>query len=107
MNSDDLFIIAMLIGSTVFTGAVAYTCTGRDLRGGYRISVALICAVLVGATCTFIPYLPVLAFLVTMMAYLVMRRLVSPGRALAAAAVLLLGGLSCAVLIMAAALETM
>lgn len=107
MNSDTLFLIAMLVGSTICTGAIAYACTGRDLHGGRRILVSLISAIIVGATCLFVPYLPVLAFLATMAAYLIMRRLLSPTRALAVSAVVLFGGLSSAVLLMAAALNSM
>jgi hypothetical protein len=107
MNSDALFITAMLLGSAAFAGVLTYALAGRDLPRKGRVSVALVSAVLVGAASLFVPYLPVLALLATAAAYLVMRRLVSPGRALAASAVILFGGLSCAVLIMAAALDSM
>jgi hypothetical protein len=43
----------------------------------------------VGATSLFVPWLPLLAFLATMTGFLVMHRLLKPGLALAASAVVL------------------
>ncbi|MEW2359650.1 hypothetical protein [Spirillospora sp. NPDC029432] len=107
MNSDDLIIIGMLAGSTAFTGAIAYWLGGRDLKGTGRVSMALVSAVLVGLTSLLVPYLPVLAFLATALIYLVVRNLLKPGLALAASAVVFLGGLACAVLLMGFALSSM
>ncbi len=107
MNSDDLIITAMLAGSAAFAGIVAYLLSGRDLGRGRRVSAALVSAVLVGLTSVFAPYLPVLAFMASAAAYLVMRRLLKPGVALAAAGVVLLGGLSFAVLAMVLTLDQM
>jgi hypothetical protein len=107
MNSDDLFFATTLVGSGAFTGVVTYALTGRDLRGRGRLWVSLLSAVLVGAMCLLIPYLPMLAFLVALVAYRVMRILLSPRHAVAASAVVLFGGLSSAVLVMGAALNSM
>ncbi|MCO5997807.1 hypothetical protein [Actinoallomurus rhizosphaericola] len=107
MNLDDLIMIAMLVGSPVLAGAVTYALTGRDLKGPARVAASLLSAFLVGATSLFVPWLPLLAFLATMVGYLVMRRLLKPGLALAASAVVLFGGLSSAVMLMAAALDRM
>jgi hypothetical protein len=103
----DYFVIAMIAASAVFAGGVASVVTRRDLRGGGRAAVSLACALLVGATCLFIPYLPVVAFLGVVVVYLLVRRLFSAGFALVASGVLLLGGCSFSVLLMMAALERM
>lgn len=103
----DHFIIVMITACTVIAGGVAFAATGRDLRGGRRVAVSVACALLVGACCLFIPYLPVLALLVAAAAYLVLRRRLSAGLALAASGVLLVGGCTFSVLLMMAALETM
>ncbi|GAA4131343.1 hypothetical protein [Actinomadura keratinilytica] len=102
-----MLIIAMLVGSAALSGGITYTLTGRDLKGGHRVSVSLLSAILVGATSLFVPYLPALAFLVTTAAYLLVRRLLSPGLALAASALVLVGALGSAVLVMSTALNTM
>ena len=107
MNSDDLIIFVMLGSSFVFTGAIAYALSGRALRGPARVRTSLIAAVLVGLTSVYVPWLPFLAFLATAAAFLVMRRLLKPAHALAASGVILLGGLSFAVLLMVSALNTM
>lgn len=103
----DYFVIVMIAVCAVLAGGVAFVATRRDLRGGSRAVVPLACALLVGATCLFVPYLPVFAFLGTVVAYLILRRLFSARIALAASGVLLLGGCSFSVLLMMAALETM
>jgi hypothetical protein len=107
MSSDDLFIIAMILGSAVAAGAITFALTGRDFKGTGRVLASLLSTFLVGATTTFVPWLPLLVFLGTMVVYLVMRHLLKPGLALAASAVVLLGGLALAVAAMAAALSTM
>jgi hypothetical protein len=61
----------------------------------------------VGAACLFVPYLPVFAFLGTVVVYLILRRLFSARFALVASGVLLLGGCSFSVLLMMAALDNM
>ncbi|XRQ09257.1 hypothetical protein ACN3XK_74495 [Actinomadura welshii] len=103
----DNIIILMLASSTALAGGVAFAVTGRDLRGAGRVAVALGCALLVGATSLFIPWLPAFAFAGTAVAYVVLRRLFSATAALAASGVLLFGGCSFSVLLMMAALETM
>jgi hypothetical protein len=103
----DYFIIAMIAASAAFAGGVASVVTRRDLPGGGRAAVSLTCALLVGAACLYVPYLPVLAFLGVVVAYLIMRRLFSAGPALAVSGVLLLGGCSFSVLVMMAALDSM
>jgi hypothetical protein len=107
MNSDDLIMIAMLAGSPVLAGSITYALTGRDLKGLGRVAAALVSAFLVGATSLFVPWLPLLAFLASMTGYLVMRRLLKPGLALAASAVVLFGSLSFAVVLMVATLNSM
>lgn len=103
----DHFIIAMIAASAVFTGGVTFMVTRRDLRGGGRAAVSLACALLVSATCLFIPYLPVVAFSGVVVVYLIARRLFSTGFALVASGILLLGGCSFSVLLMMVALESM
>ncbi|WUH99977.1 hypothetical protein OHR68_41930 [Spirillospora sp. NBC_00431] len=107
MNANDLIIIVMLAGCAIFAGVVTYALVGRDLRGGGRVAAALISAVLVGAASLFVLYLAVAAFLACAVAYLVARRLLRPRLALAASGVVLLGGLSGAVIVMSIALSTM
>ncbi|MEU6036114.1 hypothetical protein ABZ801_11965 [Actinomadura sp. NPDC047616] len=104
---DDLIIPAMLAGCAAFAGVVTYALVGRDLRGGARVAAALGSAVLVGLASVFVLYLSVAAFLACAVAYLVTRRLLRPGLALAASGVVLLGGISCAVVIMSIALSEM
>ncbi|WP_433432697.1 hypothetical protein [Nonomuraea sp. CA-141351] len=101
------YVIAMIAACAAFAGGVAFVVTRRDLGGGGRTVVPLACALLVGATCLFVPFLPVFAFLGTVVAYLIVRRLFSARLALAASGVLLLGGCSFSVLLMMAALESM
>ncbi|TDB92825.1 hypothetical protein [Actinomadura sp. 7K534] len=103
----DYFIILMIAASAVVAGGVAFAVTREDLRSEGRVAASVACALLVGAVSLFIPYLPVLAFLGTVVAYLVLRRLFSAGLALAASGVVLLAGCSFSVLLMMAALETM
>lgn len=107
MSADDLIIVAVLVGCAAFAGVVTYVLVGRDLRGGARVAAAVGAAVLVGLAATFVLYLSVVAFLACAVAYLVVRRLVRPGLALAASGVVLLGGLSCAVVLMSIALSGM
>jgi hypothetical protein len=71
------------------------------------VAAALGSAGLVGVASLFVLYLSVAAFLACAVAYLVGRRLVRPGLALAASGIVLLGGLSCAVVIMSIALSEM
>jgi hypothetical protein len=101
------FLIVMIAASAAFAGAVAAVVTRRDLRGGGRAAVSLTCALLVGASSLFIPYLPVFAFLGAVVAYLILRRLFSARLALTASGGLLLGGCSFSVLLMMAALSNM
>ncbi|MEO3829112.1 hypothetical protein [Actinomadura sp. B10D3] len=103
----DYFIILMIAACAVFAGGIAAVVTRRDLKGVSRVGVPLGSALLVGASCLFVPYLPVLAFLGTVAAYLILRRLTSARLALATSGILLFGGCTFSVLIMMAALETM
>jgi hypothetical protein len=109
MSSDLLLIIGIVAGCAAFSGVVAYFVVGRDLEGRSRVlaALALACAVLVGMTCLYIPYLPVLGFLGAAAGYLVLRHLVRVRVALAGAAVLLFGACSLSVLTMVAALSSM
>ncbi|WP_329246747.1 hypothetical protein OG417_52270 [Actinoallomurus sp. NBC_01490] len=107
MNSGLSLVIAIPVGSAVFAGAVTYAVTDRNLKMRTRVAASLLSAFLVGATSLFVLYLSVFAFLVTMVGYLVMRRLFKPGLALAGSAVVLCGGLSFAVMLMVAALDRM
>jgi len=107
MHSDDLIVIGMLVAGFVLAGTVTFALTGRDLKGSARAGVSLLSALLVGLTSLFVPWLPLLAFLATAAAYLVMRRMIKPGLALAASAVVLFGGLSGAAALMAAAMHSM
>ncbi|TDC08256.1 hypothetical protein E1267_10880 [Nonomuraea longispora] len=100
-------IIMMISVSAVLAGGVTYAVTRRDLRGGARVAVALACAVLVGGACLFVPWLPLFAFLGTVVVHLVVRRLLTAKLALAASGVVLVGGCSFCVLLMMMALETM
>ncbi|NVI93227.1 hypothetical protein [Actinomadura sp. BRA 177] len=103
----DYLLILMIAASTVVAGGVAFAVTRDDLHGGGRVAASLACALLVGAASVFIPYLPVLAFLGTLVIYLVLRRLFSAGLALAASGFVLFAGCSFSVLLMMAALENM
>ncbi|MCP9948138.1 MULTISPECIES: hypothetical protein [Actinomadura] len=103
----DYFIILMIAACAVFAGGVAAVVTRRDLQGASKVGVPLGSALLVAATSLFIPYLPVLAFLGAVVAYLILRRLTSAGLALVTSGVLLFGGCTFSVLLMMAALETM
>jgi hypothetical protein len=107
MSSDLLLIIGMVAGGAAFSGVVAYFVVGRDLEGRSRVLAALACAVMVGLTCLYIPYLPVLGFLGAAAGYLVLRRLVRVHLALAGGAVLLFGACAMSVLTMVAALSSM
>ncbi|WP_395105281.1 hypothetical protein [Actinomadura sp. SCN-SB] len=107
MHSDDLIVIGMLAASLVLAGTLTFALIGRDLQGSARVGVSLLSALLVGLTSLFVPWLPLLAFLATAAGYLVMRRMIRPGLALAASAVVLFGGLSGAAALMAAALTSM
>ncbi|RSN64208.1 MULTISPECIES: hypothetical protein [Actinomadura] len=107
MNAGDLTIVAVLAGCAGFAGVVTYLLVGRDLRGGARVAAAVGAAVLVGLASIFVLYLAVAAFLACGAAYLVARRMLRPGLALAASGVVLLGGLSCAVALMSIALSEM
>ncbi|TDD12303.1 hypothetical protein E1292_02380 [Nonomuraea deserti] len=101
------FLIAMIVASAALAGGVAHAVTRRDLQGGAKVAVPLACALLVGTACTFVPHLPLLAFLGTVVVYLLARRLFTAKLALAASGVVLLGGCSFAVLLMMVALDTM
>ncbi|MEO3792950.1 hypothetical protein ABGB14_22275 [Nonomuraea sp. B10E15] len=100
-------IIAMILATTALSGGTTYAVTRRDLEGGARVAVALACALLVGGACVFVPWLPLFAFLGTVVVYLLVRRLLTAKLALAASGAVLLGGCSFTVLLMMAALETM
>lgn len=105
MNSVYLIIFA---ATAVLTGAGTYMLTHRDFSRRGRVLAAIGCAILVGATSLYIPYLPVLAFLAAAAAYLVIRRLIRVGPApLVLAAVVLVGGLAFCVLTMITALNNM
>ncbi|GAA0583260.1 hypothetical protein [Actinomadura livida] len=103
----DYFIVSMIMASAVVAGGVAFAVTRGDLRIEGRVAAAVACALLVGTVSLFIPYLPVLVCLGTVVGYLVLRRLFSAGLALAASGVVLLAGCSFSVLLMMAALESM
>ncbi len=103
----DYFVIAMIVASAAFAGGVAFVVTRGDLQGEGRAVAAVVCALLVGITSLYIPYLPVLAFLGVVVVHLILRRLVPVRLALIASGVLLLGGCSFSVLVMMAALQSM
>lgn len=107
MQSDALIIFAASGGCAAVAGAATYPLARLDLRRRSAVLAAVGCAVLVGATSLFIPYLPVFAFLVAAVTYLVIRRRFRVGHALAGATVILIGGLAFSVLTMIAALDSM
>lgn len=107
MRSDDLLVLSVPVGSAVFAGVGTYLLTRRDFRGRGTVLATMGCAILVGATSWFAFFFPFLAFLVAAVAYLVMRRLVRVGPALAVSAVTLVGGLVVSELAMNAALDSM
>jgi ABC-type glycerol-3-phosphate transport system permease component len=107
MSSDVLIIFAATGGCAAVAGAATYALARRDLRRRGAVLAAVGCALLVGATSLFIPYLPMFAFLVAAATYLVVRRRFRVGHALAGAAVILIGGLAFSVLTMIAALNSM
>ncbi|MFC6886617.1 MULTISPECIES: hypothetical protein [Actinomadura] len=107
MNSDSLLLVAIPVGSALFAGIVTYGLVGRGFRGGGRAAVALASAALVGVASVFVLYLAVAAFLACMVFYLVVRFFLRPPLALVLAGIVLLGGLSTAVMIMAVALSRM
>ncbi|TDD25541.1 hypothetical protein [Nonomuraea diastatica] len=101
------FLIVMIVASAALAGGVTYAVTRRDLQGGAKVAVPFACALLVGVACTFVPHLPLFAFLGTVVVHLLVRRLLTAKLALAASGVVLLGGCSFSVLLMMVALETM
>ena len=106
MNSDILIITAMVAGSAVLAGVVAYL-LGRDLPLAGRIAGALAAAVVVGGASLFVPYLPAAAVVVATAAHLLARRLLKPVAALGASAAVLVGGVATGVAVMTTALGTM
>src|SRR5262245_30288458 len=100
-------VFAIPIGSALLAGLGTYLLTYRDFRGRAAALATTGCALLVGTTSLYAIFLPFLAFLVAAAAYLVMRRLVRSGPALAVSTVTLTGGLVVSVLLMIATLDSM
>jgi hypothetical protein len=105
--SDVLAILAYFVPMIGLSGLGTYLLIRRDFRGRYTKLVTMSCAILVGATSWLGFVFSFFAFLVAAAVYLVMRRLVRAGPALAVSAVVLVGGLIYSVLAMTAALDHM
>lgn len=98
---------AFFVIGLVIPGAGTYFLTRRDLRGRGAVLAAAVCAVLVGAATWFAFFFAIFAFLGSAVVYLVMRRLVRIGPALAVATVALVGLLILSVRVMDIALSGM
>ena len=109
MNQADLMIVAVIGGCGVFAGVLTYVVLRRDLaRRSHVVGAAVGCGVVVGLVSAFVVYLAVLAYLGTVVVYLVARRVFRERRtALAVGAVTLPTALAAAVWVMVRALATM
>jgi hypothetical protein len=102
-----LLALSMLVGSAAVAGVGTYLLTRRDLHGKGAALATTVCAILIGVSSWFAPFFAVFVFIGAAVAYLVMRRLVRVGPALAVAALILVGGLTVAELVMIAGLNSM
>ncbi|WNM33737.1 hypothetical protein RKE30_26835 [Streptomyces sp. Li-HN-5-11] len=91
----------------VIPGVSTYFLTRRDLRGRKAVLAAVVCAVLVGVATWFAVFFAIFAFLASAVVYLVMRRLVRTGPALATTTIVLVGLLIFSVRVMDIALSEM
>jgi hypothetical protein len=107
MRTDDLLALSVPVGSAVFAGLGTYLLTRRDFRGRGTAPASIGCALLVGAASWFAFIFPLFTFLVAAAAYLVTRRLIRVGPALAVSAVALVCGLVLSEIVMINALNSM
>ena len=107
MRVDDLLVLSVPVGSAVLAGVGTYLLTRRDFRVRTSVLAGVGCAVVVGGGTWLAFFFAFFAYLVAAAAYLVLRRLVRVGPALAISAVALVGALAMATLAMVIALDGM
>lgn len=106
-QSNILLMVTFPIGSAVFAGLLAYLLVRRDFSVRVAMLATVICVILAGVSAWFSPFLTVFPIAGAALVYLVMRRLVRVGPALAISAVILIGGLAGSELAMIALLNSM
>ncbi|KAA9162640.1 hypothetical protein FPZ12_011340 [Amycolatopsis acidicola] len=96
-----------LVVMTALPVLCTYLLTRRDFRPRGTALATAGCAILMGAGSWLGFVFPLLVFVVAAVVYLVARRLIRPGPALAWSAVTLVGGILCSVLAMKIAIDSM